>query len=860
MAKTKSKGNSNPLAVPKSVTAPEGQRAVELPSYLSRIIPSYGYSGWLEANRWRQVVRSQPLAIACRDTLLDNVKNLEWDVVPSDPDTSSDKQIKRAVQYYGDLLEHINDGDFDAYVDLMGQDLMDLPFGAAAEVGREDDNPNGPVLWVNHIDAATLFPTYDTTYPVIQSVPELVGQVVAFPKHAIDRMVYTPRPELRRSGWGMAPPEKVYLSLEMLYRGDTYYWKLLLDTPEAGVLDLMDMSEEDAGQWAGEFRTLFQGIDGFKVPLLYAHEKAAQWIPFNRPPIDLLYDKTIIHYGQILAAGYGMRLSDIGLSQLEGGGTLAGIIREERQTRRSGFANVREKFRNHFNRILPHDSETQQQIIKFVWIERDDEATVARGRAMLAMGQGLKTLLDGGFIDAKEGRHEIVAQGLMETEIDPDAVPEPPEPKMPFGGLFGQGGDGKNAPPGKEGAAPSQGQDEKAKVKPEGGQTPPSQGGRGSQAAPVGKSLVDRIFRSRREKPVVNTSNPATKDAKSILKEMADIVAPGLLLLKERAAEYDSVRLIKLVTVATKVAVPKVTPVIRALTDDQAEDYWVPQFTNLVFDQDNDFMDTLEIRQSAHDIQAAVEKALEDEEWWQLADDWDKQEFLEMYTAAFERGMATRALDIARAAYLAGLTTSPSMVNISFKLSNPLTLRNLEARAGNLVTFIDSGTKTFIKRIVSAGVNQGLSSPKIAKALRDGFSAEQILRQEGFMGDVLEYIMRGLTDMSEARTNSIVNYEVAWAEVMGRLEQMEKSGLTQKAWVHLGERGVTEKGNIHPCPICEENEALGFVEMSYLYPTVFEPGLGPPAHPNVCHCDILYLPAELAKIVSEGTFAPWLGE
>jgi hypothetical protein len=646
MAKTKSKGN--PLAVPKSVTAPTGQRAVELPSYLSRVIPSYGYSGWLEASRWRQVVRSQPLAIACRDTLLDNVKNLEWDVVPSDPDTSNDKEIKRAVQYYGDLLERINGGDFDAYIDLMGQDLMDLPFGAAAEIGRENDEPDGPVLWVNHIDAATLFPSYDEAYPVIQSVPEIIGQAIAFPKHAIDRMVYTPRPELRRSGWGMAPPEKVYLALEMLYRGDTYYWKLLLDTPEAGILDLMDMSEEDAGQWLGEFRTLFQGIDGFKVPVLYAHEKPANWIPFNRPPIDLLYDKTIIHYGQILAAGYGMRLSDVGLSQLEGGGTLAGIIREERQTRRSGFANVREKFRNHFNRILPHQPDTQEQVIKFVWIERDDEATVARGRAMLAMGQGLKTLMDSGVIDAKEARHEVVAQGLMETEIDPDQVPEPPEPKMPFGGLFGAGGDGKNAPPGKEGASPPMGQDEKGKVKPEGGATPPSQGGRGSQPAPVGKSIsiVDRIFRSRREKPAVTTTNPVTKEAKNLLREMADIVAPGLALIKERAAEYDDVRLIKLVTVATKVAVPKVTPILRALTDDQAEDYWVPQFTNLVFDQDNDFLDTLTIRQTAHEIQAAVEKALEDEEWWQLADEWDKQEFLEMYTAAFEKGMAIRGYQL----------------------------------------------------------------------------------------------------------------------------------------------------------------------------------------------------------------------
>lgn len=120
--------------------------------------------------------------------------------------------------------------------------------------------------------------------------------------------------------------------------------------------------------------------------------------------------------------------------------------------------------------------------------------------------------------------------------------------------------------------------------------------------------------------------------------------------------------------------------------------------------------------------------------------------------------------------------------------------------------------------------------------------------------------MRGLTDMSEARTNSIVNYEVAWAENAGRFEEMGKSGLTMKAWVHLGDRGVTPKGNVHPCPLCEENEALGFVEMSFLYPTVFEAQEFPPGHPGECHCDIMFLPAELAKVVSEGNFAPWLGE
>lgn len=185
----------------------EGMRAIDLPTYLARIIPAYGHPGWLEATRWRSLVRNQPLAIVCRDTLLDHIKALEWDIVPADTEESGNKEIKRAIQYYADLFENA-EGDFDQYIDLMGQDLMDLPFGAASEIGRENDEDTGPVIWINHVDGATLLPSYDPDYPVIQSVPGMIGQAIAFPKHAIDRIMYAPRPELRRKGWAMAPPRR----------------------------------------------------------------------------------------------------------------------------------------------------------------------------------------------------------------------------------------------------------------------------------------------------------------------------------------------------------------------------------------------------------------------------------------------------------------------------------------------------------------------------------------------------------------------------------------------------------------------------------------------------------------------------
>ena len=63
---------------------PEDQRAIHIPTFLSRILPYYGQPAWLAAQHWRQFVRNQPVAIVCRDTLMNNMLNLEWDIVPSD--------------------------------------------------------------------------------------------------------------------------------------------------------------------------------------------------------------------------------------------------------------------------------------------------------------------------------------------------------------------------------------------------------------------------------------------------------------------------------------------------------------------------------------------------------------------------------------------------------------------------------------------------------------------------------------------------------------------------------------------------------------------------------------------------------
>ena len=329
------------------------------------------------------------------------------------------EKFKTDIDYYmelfteGLMISQSSGGvDFDMFLDILCQDLLDTPFGGGAEVGRLGDDPEGRVVWAQHVDAATLFPTRDFAFPIAQKVPGIQNPPVYFPRHAFNRTFYTPRPEWTRKGWGMPPPEKIYMAIDMLYRGDRYYAQLLLDTPEAGVLDLLDMSKAAAKEWLESFQDLFTGADPFKVPVLYEHTTKAEWIPFGRPPTELIYDSVTFKYAQIVCAGYGMKISDIGLSREEAR-TLAGVIRSERQTRRTGYAVIKSKALAFLNRLLPKH-------LLFEWLDQDDESMMARGRSRLANFQAYAEAREKKMLTLREIREQIAADGLLDITIDPD--------------------------------------------------------------------------------------------------------------------------------------------------------------------------------------------------------------------------------------------------------------------------------------------------------------------------------------------------------------------------------------------------------------------------------------------------------
>jgi len=160
------------------------------------------------------------------------------------------------------------------------------------------------------------------------------------------------------------------------------------------------------------------GVDPFKIPVLYEHEKAVSWIPFTRSPADLMFDKALSRYGALVTAGYGMGLSDIGVpSAMSGGETLAGTIREERRTRRTGFARLKKKVKFWFDRILP-------EYLEFKFIDLDDELNVALGRARLATSTAFQQLVSMGAFTAEELRQQIIADGLITISVPETLPPE----------------------------------------------------------------------------------------------------------------------------------------------------------------------------------------------------------------------------------------------------------------------------------------------------------------------------------------------------------------------------------------------------------------------------------------------------
>lgn len=380
-------------------------------NYLVRQMPIWNNPQWLTADVWRAFVRKQPVAVLCREAITNYLISLDWAITSRDSEKQD--ELKEEIQYYTRLFErghaYYTSLDFTSHIEWIIKDLFDLPFGAASEIGRENNDPDGKVVWVRPLDAGTLAPTLDDNYPVVQHFPNY--QPVVFPREFISRIFLSPRTEIQREGWGMPPPERIYLAMEMLNRGDSYYSQLLLNTPEAGILDLMDMDKESATEWVTAFKDLLYGINPLKIPVLYEHTSEAKWIPFGKLPSEILYNDVTNRYITIVTSGYGLSPSDIGFaSSSNGGETLAGSIRQERASARSGKALAKKKVQTYWENILP-------EYLQFDWIDFDDEKNVALSRARMANANAAQLWIGSQIFSPDEIRRQSIADGMFTISI-----------------------------------------------------------------------------------------------------------------------------------------------------------------------------------------------------------------------------------------------------------------------------------------------------------------------------------------------------------------------------------------------------------------------------------------------------------
>jgi len=401
-----------------SSTKNPGQRSLDISdAYLARFTPGFNQPPNVDANAWRNIVGAQPVATTCRDTLISSILSLDWKITVRD--SKLQDELAGTINHYTRLLERSGYGsalDYTSHVEWIAGDLLDTPFGGAAEIGRKGDSENGRVMWIEPLDAGTLYPTLNHEFPVVQYY---LGQQIAFPKHAISRVYMRPRPRIEYKGWGIAPPETIFLALNMLARGDVYYANLLLDIPTTGILDLGDMEKDSALEWVDAYRDLLAngGNASFKIPVLYEHQNEIKFVPFGKVPNDIMFDRITLKYAGLVAAAYGMSLSDIGISTTSNGGeTLAGTIRSERKTRKTGFARLKKKLKFYFEQILP-------PMLQFNWIDYDDEVNIALGRARLANATAFKIYKDTGMITAKEGRQQLIADGMFTISM-PEDIPD----------------------------------------------------------------------------------------------------------------------------------------------------------------------------------------------------------------------------------------------------------------------------------------------------------------------------------------------------------------------------------------------------------------------------------------------------
>lgn len=396
------------MATPKSIQKPQ--------AYLVRQQFAFADPTGYAPEQWRIVAR-EPVNKMAQRFIIRELSALEYSIVSS---KRNDKRIDDYSERWETIFE--NGDGFDVWLSRIVDDACTLPFGAASEVGYKGDELD----WVLHVDAGTLMPTYEKSKPYCQVNPDNWVDKVFFTRDQLKRLRVNPRPDIRYKEYQIAPTEDAFLAIEALSRVYLYYVKQLTDTPPPGILDVIDMDEEEVEGWAREFRDLIVGTDPIKIPILYGHERAAVWIPFGRSPNDLNLLEQFKRFAELVLGKYGLSIGDLRLFEHES--TKAGERVSQLVTERSGIGFWASAIEAYLDRMLP-----AELVFRFKQPRPERELVVSQYRqiqlAILQAAIGGKPLMtpEQAVEQADDWDLFSVAIEPPEPEPVPPALQAPPE-------------------------------------------------------------------------------------------------------------------------------------------------------------------------------------------------------------------------------------------------------------------------------------------------------------------------------------------------------------------------------------------------------------------------------------------------
>ena len=135
----------------------KGERNIDpARNYFNRAILPLQVPSHLTSEQWRYIVMRQPIAMACRETLIANILDLDWKIEPRD--TTQRDELKSQIKDHTKKFTDSGTMDYTTHIEWICKDCLDLPFGAGTETVREGDKPDGEVVYFEPLDGGTLFP------------------------------------------------------------------------------------------------------------------------------------------------------------------------------------------------------------------------------------------------------------------------------------------------------------------------------------------------------------------------------------------------------------------------------------------------------------------------------------------------------------------------------------------------------------------------------------------------------------------------------------------------------------------------------------------------------------------------------